>query len=87
MYFSTDIENSPKSKNFSRIGKLYHTGNLVVTNNLNGETLWESFKHPMNYTFLLGMKMDENLSMTVRRHGKMMKTLHLEMSLEEDTTL
>ncbi|KAK9285647.1 hypothetical protein L1049_024845 [Liquidambar formosana] len=39
------------------------SGNLILSDNISGETLWESFGSPTD-TFLPGMKMDEGLNLT-----------------------
>ena len=47
----------------TRLVKLMNSGNLVLTDTRTGDILWESFKNPTD-TFLPGMKMDENLTLT-----------------------
>uniref|UniRef100_A0A5B6YKA8 non-specific serine/threonine protein kinase n=1 Tax=Davidia involucrata TaxID=16924 RepID=A0A5B6YKA8_DAVIN len=64
-YFSTDLANSTSG----RTVKLLDSGNLVLSDDLSGNVLWQSFNHPTD-TFLPGMKMDENLKLTSWRSRK-----------------
>ncbi|KAM6572752.1 hypothetical protein CsatA_016832 [Cannabis sativa] len=59
-FWSSNLESSSSS---NRTLTLLDTGNLVLTE-YNGIRLWESFKNPTD-TFLPGMKMDENESLTL----------------------
>ncbi|KAL8088119.1 hypothetical protein AgCh_038042 [Apium graveolens] len=82
-YFSTYVENRPQSQNYSRTVKLHDNGNLVLTNDITGETLWESFKHPTD-TFLPGMKMDESLILTSWRSTQDPATGNFWFQLDKD---
>nr|GMD36891.1 G-type lectin S-receptor-like serine/threonine-protein kinase At4g03230 [Ipomoea batatas] len=63
-YFSTQLDPTPsKSHRTARTARLLDSGNLVLIDDLSGETLWQSFDNPAD-TFLPGMKMDENLTLT-----------------------
>ncbi|KAF4382581.1 hypothetical protein F8388_015409 [Cannabis sativa] len=59
-FWSSNLESSSSS---NRTLTLLDTGNLVLTE-YNGIRLWESFKNPTD-TFLPGMKMDEDESLTL----------------------
>nr|GMD33477.1 G-type lectin S-receptor-like serine/threonine-protein kinase [Ipomoea batatas] len=59
--FSTPLDPTPSKSN--RTARLLDSGNLVLIDNLSGNTLWQSFDHPAD-TFLPGMKMDEGLTLT-----------------------
>ncbi|KAF4394383.1 hypothetical protein G4B88_018533 [Cannabis sativa] len=59
-FWSSKLESSSSS---NRTLTLLDNGNLVLTEH-NGIRLWESFKNPTD-TFLPGMKMDENESLTL----------------------
>ncbi|KAF4394384.1 hypothetical protein G4B88_018534 [Cannabis sativa] len=59
-FWSSNLESFSSS---NRTLTLLDTGNLVLTE-YNGIRLWESFKNPTD-TFLPGMKMDENESLTL----------------------
>ncbi|WJZ99594.1 hypothetical protein VitviT2T_018022 [Vitis vinifera] len=61
VHWSSDIETSSSST--GRVVKLMDSGNLVLSDNRSGVILWESFHNPTD-TFLPGMKMDENLTLT-----------------------
>ncbi|RVW57774.1 G-type lectin S-receptor-like serine/threonine-protein kinase [Vitis vinifera] len=61
VHWSSDIETSSSST--GRVVKLMDSGNLVLIDNRSGVILWESFHNPTD-TFLPGMKMDENLTLT-----------------------
>ncbi|XP_021829959.1 G-type lectin S-receptor-like serine/threonine-protein kinase At4g03230 isoform X1 [Prunus avium] len=60
-YWSTSLE---RSSSMYRTAKLMDTGNLIVSNQEQGNhsvrILWQSFENPTD-TFLPGMKMNENL--------------------------
>ncbi|KAG7987961.1 hypothetical protein I3843_03G161000 [Carya illinoinensis] len=60
IYWSTELE---KSSSRNRSVKLMDSGNLVFSDDQSGNFLWESFKYPTD-TFLPGMKMDKNLTLT-----------------------
>ncbi|XP_035551188.1 G-type lectin S-receptor-like serine/threonine-protein kinase At4g03230 isoform X3 [Juglans regia] len=59
-YWSTTLE---RSSSTNRTVKLMDSGNLVLSDDHMPTSLWESFKNPTD-TFLSGMKMDENLTLT-----------------------
>ncbi|RVW18001.1 G-type lectin S-receptor-like serine/threonine-protein kinase [Vitis vinifera] len=61
VHWSSDIETSSSST--GRVVKLMDSRNLVLSDNRSGVILWESFHNPTD-TFLPGMKMDENLTLT-----------------------
>ncbi|THG11946.1 hypothetical protein TEA_007312 [Camellia sinensis var. sinensis] len=48
--------------------KLLDSGNLVLSDDLSGKVLWQSFDHPTD-TFLPGMMMDDNLNLTSWKRG------------------
>ncbi|XP_031276795.1 G-type lectin S-receptor-like serine/threonine-protein kinase At4g03230 [Pistacia vera] len=60
VHWDTKCEKSPP---LSRVAKLMDSGNLVLTDDRLAMSSWESFKQPTD-TFLPGMKMDENLTLT-----------------------
>nr|GMD31961.1 G-type lectin S-receptor-like serine/threonine-protein kinase At4g03230 isoform X2 [Ipomoea batatas] len=63
-YFSTQLDPTPsKSHRTARTARLLDSGNLVLIDDLSGETLWQSFDNPAD-TFLPGMKMDDSLTLT-----------------------
>nr|GLL34808.1 uncharacterized protein LOC109155677 [Ipomoea trifida] len=63
-YFSTQLDPTPsKSHRTARTARLLDSGNLVLIDDLSGETLWQSFDNPAD-TFLPGMKMDEGFTLT-----------------------
>ncbi|CAN4084004.1 unnamed protein product [Withania somnifera] len=59
-YFSTELASVSSSK---RTAKLFDSGNLVLTDDLSGKRLWQSFENPTD-TFLPGMRMDDVLKLT-----------------------
>ncbi|KAG2712314.1 hypothetical protein I3760_04G119600 [Carya illinoinensis] len=59
-YWTTTLESSSST---NRTVKLLDSGNLVLSNDHMPPSLWESFKNPTD-TFLSGMEMDENLTLT-----------------------
>ncbi|GFY88360.1 major facilitator superfamily protein [Actinidia rufa] len=59
-YFSVSVGSSSSSL---RNVTLLDSGNLVVRDDQSGKSSWESFNNPTD-TFLPGMKMDENLTLT-----------------------
>ncbi|XP_061362286.1 G-type lectin S-receptor-like serine/threonine-protein kinase At4g03230 isoform X2 [Gastrolobium bilobum] len=60
IYWSSKLEGS-SSRN--KTMKLMDSGNLVLLDDLGTSYLWQSFRHPTD-TFLPGMKMDANLTLT-----------------------
>ena len=61
VHWYSDIKTSSSSA--GRAVKLMDSGNLVLSDNISGDILWESFRNPTD-TFLAGMKMDETLTLT-----------------------
>ncbi|KAG6717797.1 hypothetical protein I3842_04G118000 [Carya illinoinensis] len=59
-YWTTSLE---RSSSTNRTVKLMDSGNLVLSDDHMPTSLWESFTYPTD-TFLSGMKMDENLTLT-----------------------
>ncbi|KAA8524528.1 hypothetical protein F0562_010951 [Nyssa sinensis] len=58
-FFSTNLPRSTSG----RTVKLMDSGNLVLSDDLSGNVIWQSFENPTD-TFLPGMKMVENLKLT-----------------------
>ncbi|CAJ1956420.1 unnamed protein product [Sphenostylis stenocarpa] len=62
-HWSSGLEASPST---NRTLKLLDSGNLVLIDDSGTSYLWQSFQHPTD-TFLRGMKMDANLTLTCWR--------------------
>jgi len=60
VYWKAGVE---YSRSFNRNLKLMDSGNLVLRDEQYAKTLWESFQNPTD-TFLPGMKMDKELTLT-----------------------
>ncbi|XP_059450902.1 G-type lectin S-receptor-like serine/threonine-protein kinase At4g03230 [Corylus avellana] len=60
VYWNTSVENSSST---NRSVKLMDSGNLVLRDDQLARSQWESFQNPTD-TFLPGMKMDEELTLT-----------------------
>ncbi|XP_028075315.1 G-type lectin S-receptor-like serine/threonine-protein kinase At4g03230 [Camellia sinensis] len=67
IYFSTGLTISASLSNRTTV-KLLDSGNLVLSDDLSGKVLWQSFDHPTD-TFLPGMMMDDNLNLTSWKRG------------------
>jgi len=83
-FWSTGLESTSKPAN--GLAKLLDSGNLVLcdSNNLSTTILWQSFEHPTD-TFLSGMKISGNLTLTSWKSQVDPKKGDFTFQLDEET--